>query len=102
MSFDLLHRLAPEKENDNDVEHPAIQPCQEGRWHVYHILVEGSEDEMKVVEAAQKCLGGTAYDWRMTILLHESRPLNKMLVDKILRWQLSSAGACVYCVLPDD
>ncbi|KAF8626631.1 hypothetical protein AX15_004778 [Amanita polypyramis BW_CC] len=90
ISFDLFHRRVPER--DDNAEHPAIQPCQEGRWHVYHILIEGSEDEMKEVEAGQKRLGGAAYDWRMTMLLHESKPLNRRLVDKILRWQLSSAG----------
>lgn len=90
MSFDLKHRVAPEREEG--VEHPAIQPCLEGRWHVYHLTIEGHKDEMGAFEEKRKRTGGPVYDWRLTMLLHESRPLNRKLVDEVLSWQLSSPG----------
>jgi hypothetical protein len=90
MSFDLKHRPIPEKKGN--IERPAVQPGPEGRWHVYHLTIDGCEDEMKAFEEKRNLLGGPLYDWRMTMLLHESRPLNKKLVDKVLHWQLSSPG----------
>lgn len=90
MTFELRHRAPPERKDS--VEYPAIQPCLEGRWHVYHLTIEGQGNEMKELEEKQKSLGGPLYDWRLTMLLHESRPLDRNLVDKIMSWQLSSPG----------
>ncbi|PFH48427.1 hypothetical protein AMATHDRAFT_65548 [Amanita thiersii Skay4041] len=98
MSFDLEHRSKTERvkggRGDGEVaERPAVQPAKEGRWHVYHLVIQGREDEMKAVEEKQRraAAGGEGgYDWHMVLLLHDSRPLNKTLVDKILDWQLSS------------
>ncbi len=90
MSFEPRHRTLLERKDS--AEYPAIQPCLKGRWHVYHLTIEGRGDEMKELEEKQKRLGGPLYDWRLTTLLHESRPLDRDLVDKIMSWQLSSPG----------
>ena len=89
MSFDLRLPVAPEREH---VKRPAIQTCLEGRWHVYHLTIEGHKDEMEELEEKRKRLGGPAYDLWLTMLLHESRPLDGKLVNKVMHWQLSSLG----------
>jgi len=88
MSFELIHRAPLERKNS--AEYPAIQPCLEGRWHVYHVTIEGRRNEMKELEEKQKRLGGPAYDWHLTMLLHESKPLDRDLVDKVMSWHQSS------------
>ena len=59
---------------------------------MYHLTIEGHKDELEELEEKRKRLGGPAYDLWLTMLLHESRPLDGKLVNKVMHWQLSSLG----------
>lgn len=92
LSFDLEHRTKPEKLDGGRIQRPAVQTAREGRWHVYHLTVHGREEDMKMAEERRRRFGGSRYGWQNTLLLQESRLLNKMLVDKVIKWLLSSTG----------